>query len=112
MSPFSSASTPPKSGRWSRVPMAPRESCFWNAFAPADGTCAARCHEGDLGLSRLKGRLAHKLHQSDGSAQGRGADFSARRATIAGFWRRPLLARLGLSDESRLLDRNESGLGN
>src|SRR5262249_7318499 len=72
-----------------------RECCFRNAFAPADGTCAARCNEGDLGLSRLKGRLADKLHQSDGSAQGRGVDFSARRATIAGFWRRPLLARLG-----------------
>jgi hypothetical protein len=71
--------------------MAPRESCFWNAFAPADGTCAARCHEGDLGTSRLKGRLAGKLHHCDVSAEGRSDGFFGCRATTAGFWRRPVL---------------------
>src|SRR5262249_4917492 len=74
MSP-SSASTPPKSGRWSWVRIAPRESCFWNAFAPADGTCAARCNERDLGTSRLKGRLVGNLHHCDVFAEGCGDGF-------------------------------------
>src|SRR5262249_382178 len=112
MSP-SSASTPPKGGRWSWVRIAPREPCFWNAFAPADGTCAARCKEGDPGTSRLKGRLAGKLHHWDVFAEGRSDGFfgsprNHRRllATARAF------ARLGSSDAGRCPIAGKAGKAN
>src|SRR5262245_56646266 len=56
---------------------------------------------GDLGKSRLKGRLAGKLYHSHGSAQGRSAGFFGSPRNLRRFWRRPVPARLGLSDEGR-----------
>src|SRR5262249_3549892 len=55
---------------------------------------------GDLGTSRLKGRLAGTLHQSGVSAEGRSAGFFGSTHDRRRFWRGPVLARLGSSDEA------------